>query len=679
MNMKTQRPLTSGPTIANTSLPSFLKVKKLKEVVSYYMNDKVTHALYKAVAAATSYKKVHSQNLFQAHHRVPEVGELSAIEMDFHLKRLLEDGTILQLGYFVFEDPMQPPQSKSCFVAFPEGESFDLSRIYLELLDASIKNILKFLDLHQEPDRRAIWEDLETDWKKGISGKSPFPKLFLYLKESFEGDAFRIPLDPKFAKDFLFELEDDLRKQGRLVHVPNFGLLPLKGPKEALQILEFVDEFIQQKSQKELKHLLAEEFQRIALLEKHYYSDPANSETARFRLLRAEAFSNASGFENSKSGPRGTLSAMLVRTLSEIAEKELKRRSSQREHDHFQEIKGKLSANDSTWDRKVLFVTEKEFRNFSEEVRRLLMDDSNIAYASWETSDTTMHAFMHKNADSVRQIVLSLSQTSNAEIWKILCIRKLIESHEPQIKSVFQKSDFVKAYGKVLRKGYVQYFPWYYSIFELIGIARFVQDIFFKNAKEKIRSAQNQLKFKNQEHSKKQEQARVQEKLRSEERIRMAEERSSISSTMDSYYFKKQTPPSVSDIQYLLPQFSAEVFSEILDREKFIRLAWDGGKEKSDQILCYPGDDSFRYRAKELHRLLMNKTEALQNKIRNPEEEMVLSRMKRVTKHIDSWFISHKKNDKNSETMTASAKQDEDPYEVFRKEMKKLRQNPDFQ
>ncbi|TGK06873.1 hypothetical protein EHO59_01750 [Leptospira semungkisensis] len=674
MNAKGPRPL--DPNTGNVSVPSFLKVKKLNEVVSYYMNDKVTHSLYKAVSAASSFKNVKKRQLFEPHHKIPEVADLGPKEMDMHLKRLLEDGTVSQLAYLISDDVERPPEGRPCYAAIPEAEALDLSRIYLELLDLSVSSLLFYLDRKPELNKALVWENLETDWESGARKEASFPQLFLYLRQAFQNEYFRITPNPEFVKDFLFELEDDLFKKGRVIDVPGYGLFGLKSSKEAVQIVDYIDDFIQSKGTKQLRYTLLEEFQKIAMEEKFYYSNPSHPETTRFKLARAEAFAAALPSGNPSPGSPGMLSVVLIRSLSEIAEKELQKQSSERDRNRFHDIKKNLLSESGSWEKKVLLVQEKEFKQFPEELKRMLIDDLEIGYSTWETKTSTVHAFFHKNANSVRQIILSLGASMGAETWKILCIRQLVESNEPQIKSIFREPDLVKAYGKVLRKGYMDYFPWYYAILDLLGIGRIFQDIFFAQAKEKIRIQQNQLKVKNQENSRKDEQAKVQEKLKEEEKIRSAEQKSKISLAMDSYYFKKQAPPTAAEIQSLVPEFSPEQYYEILEREKFVFLAWEKGKERFDQILCYPGTESFRSKARELHRILSEKLEFLQNKVRTTEEEDARFRISKVVKHIDEWFASNKGPEKNGAPNNGAKKgkpDPDDPFESFRVEINKLR------
>ncbi|TGL34060.1 hypothetical protein EHQ52_05930 [Leptospira koniambonensis] len=669
MNAKGPKPL--DPNTGNVAVPNFLKVKKLNEVVSYYMNDKITHSVYKAISAATSFKNVKKRQLFEPHHKVPEVGELGPKDIDLHLKRLLEDGTVSQLAYLISDSTEKQPEALPCYASFPEPESLDLSRIYLELLDYSVSALLNYLDRKSETSKTLLWENLESDLEWGARKESPFPQLFLYLRQTFHNEHFRIPPNPEFVKDFLFELEDDLHKKGRVIDVPGYGLFGIKNSKEAVQIMDNVDDFIQSKGTKQLRHVLMDEFQKTAMEEKLYYSNTSNPETTKFKTDRAEAFARALPGSPSPGTP-GMLSVVLIRSLADLAEKELHKQSSERDRNRFHDIKRNLLSESGSWERKVLLVPDKEFKSYPEELKRMLIDDLEIGYSTWETKTTTIHAFFHKNANSVRQIILSLGAATNVETWKILCIRQLVESNEPQIKSIFREPDLVKAYGKVLRKGYLDYFPWYYAILDLLGIGRIFQDVFFAQAKEKIKGQQNQLKARNHENSKKEEQAKIQEKIKEEEKIRSAEQKSKISSAMDEFYFKRSVPPTASEIQGNVGEFAADLYYQILDRENFVFISWDKGKEKMDQILCYPANESFRNKARELHRILSERMEVLQNKVRTAEEEDTRNRISKVIKHVDDWFASHKSSADKSTPQKGKMDSD-DPYESFRKEIDKLR------
>lgn len=201
----------------------------------------------------------------------------------------------------------------------------------------------------------------------------------------------------------------------------------------------------------------------------------------------------------------------LILNLSDEIENTLKSSYQEQLRNRFHEMTDHLSKQVGRWDKLILFISDEEFRTYPTELKRLLTEDRHIAYSPWETKGITIHTFMRMDTETVRSMIKSLSTAANVEAWKILGIRNLIELNEDSIHSVFKDEEFVKNYGKVLRKGYVRYFPWYFSILDFVGVAKLLQDLFFQGAKEKIRSEQSYFKSKNRDAAFKLEQSKIQE------------------------------------------------------------------------------------------------------------------------------------------------------------------------
>lgn len=204
---------------------SFLKVKKINEVISYYLNDRLTRSVYKAIITQMSHKHVRSQNLFQVESRVPEAPELTTAEVAFHIKRLLEDGVVLQFAYFYVDPATSELKLKPCYVAYSDAELGDLTRIYLLLVDLSVNSILSYLESRPPLGKEMLWEDLESDFKGENVQKL---KLFFNPESYFQAPNISIPLNPEYVKDMLLEITDGLIKKGRIREIPEVGYLVVK-------------------------------------------------------------------------------------------------------------------------------------------------------------------------------------------------------------------------------------------------------------------------------------------------------------------------------------------------------------------------------------------------------------------------------------------------------------------
>ncbi|MBM9579441.1 hypothetical protein JWG45_20055 [Leptospira sp. 201903070] len=655
---------------ANAAQLTFLKVKKINEVVSYYLNDRLTHSVYKAVVAQTSYKNARSQNLFQVDSKVPEAAELTSAEVVFHIKRLLEDGVALQFAYFCIDPATSELKLRPCYVAYPDAELGDLTRLYLSLIDLSINSILSYLESKPPLSKEILWEDLEADAKGENVQKL---KLFFNPESYFKPPYLNIPLNPEYSKDMISEITDGLIKKGRIREIPEYGNLIVK-VKELQSLFELVDEYHQKKIFPKYKWAIADEFSTIAYEERIHKNDPSLAPTTSFGKRRAEAIERALKSDPEKKQKKNFMGVKLIHGLSEEIENSLSHSYHDQIRTRFHEISDHLSKQGGRWDKLVLFVPDEEFRSFPAELKRLLTEDIHIAYSPWETKGITMHSFLRREPETIKSIIKSLALVTSVEAWKILSIRNLIEQNEDSIRIIFKDEEFVKSYGKVLRKGYVEYFPWYFPILDLFGIAKLFQDVFFHTAKDKIRSEQSLLRAKNRDAAMKSEQAAIQEKLKNEERIRLLEQKSKLSEALNRFYFEKNIPPLLKDILYEIEGFSPELIHQIVDREKFVLIP-DPAGDKMDSILIYPGDESFRSRAREIHKIMTERKRLLEHKMRNKEEDLFHEKISKVVKYIDSWFDS-KPEQPNSSTKSLKVSGSEgtdDPYETFRREITKAK------
>ncbi|EMN13249.1 hypothetical protein [Leptospira borgpetersenii] len=648
---------------------NFLKVKKINEVVSYYLNDRLTHSVYKAIVTQTSHKNVKSQNLFQVESRVPEASELTTTEVVFHIKRLLEDEVVLQFAYFYIDPATSDLKLKPCYVAYTDAEPGDLTRIYLSLIDLSINSILSYLENKPPLGKEVLWEDLETDFKGEDLQKL---KLFFNPESFFQAPNISVPLNPEYVKDMLVEITDGLIKKGRIREIPEFGYLVIK-TKELQTLFELVDEFHFKKVFPKYKWALSDSFAAISHEERMHTNDPSATPTTLFGKKRAKAVGKVIESDSERKSKRKFMGVELIQSLSEEVESSLKISYQEQIRNRFHEMTDHLSKQTGRWDRLVLFIPDEEFKTYPAGLKKLFTEDSHIAYSPWETKGITMHSFMRVDVETVKSVVKSLTMTANVDAWKILSIRNLIELNEDAIQTVFKDEEFVKNYGKVLRKGYVKYFPWYFGILDFVGVAKLIQDIFFQAAKEKIRSEQSLFKSRNRDIAFKLEQKEIQEKLKEDEKIKSLEQKSKLSEALNRYYFERNIPPVLKDILYEVPGYSPELIQQIIERDKFVLIPdSDPAKDKADSILIYPEDESFRFRAKEIHRVLSEKKKNLEFKLSNKEEDFQKEKIIKTLKYLDSWFSAKPEISKGAKS-SASVSSNEDPYENFRKEIIKIK------
>ncbi|TGK33416.1 hypothetical protein EHQ12_06660 [Leptospira gomenensis] len=657
---------------ANSSQQNFLKVKKINEVVSYYLNDRLTHSVYKAVVAQTSYKNARSQNLFQVESKVPEAAELTQAEVLFHLKRLLEDGVVLQFAYIYLDSSTSELKSKPCYVAYPDAELGDLTRLYLSLVDLSVSSILSYLETKPPLSKDILWEDLENDFK----GENPQKlKLFFNPEIYFKPPYIQIPLNKDYMQDMADEIADGLIKKGRIREIPDYGYITV-GAKELPELFQLTDQYHQKKLFPKYKWAISDEFTAIAHEERLHSADPSLAPTTLFGKKRSDSIERAALADPERKQNLKFIGFELIRSLGDEIEQSLTHSYHDSIRARFHEMTDHLAKPSSgRWDKMILILPDEEFRIFPVELKKLLTEDLHIVYSAWETKGVTMHAFIRRDSEAVKAIVKGISSVNAVEAWKILCIRNLIEQNEDAFQTIFKDSEFVKNYGKVLRKGYLEYFPWYFPILDFFGIAKLFQDVFFQAAKEKIRAEQSALRTKNRDVSVKWEQGKIQERMKEEERIRILEQKSKLSEALNRHYFGKNIPPVLKDVLYEIQGYTPEVIQQVIEKEKFVLLP-DSSGDKTDAIVLYPADETFRSRARELYKVLSEKKKNLETKYRSKEDDFLNEKISKVLKYVDSWFASKPESSnsgKNQKAGSLTESTEEDPYENFRKEISKTK------
>lgn len=240
-----------------------------------------------------------------------------------------------------------------------------------------------------------------------------------------------------------------------------------------------MDEFHFKKVFPKYKWALSDAFAVISQEERMHANDLSAIPTTLFGKKRARAIEKALETDSEIKSKHKLMGVELILNLSDEIENTLK---SSYQENRFHEMTGHLSKQVGRWNKVILFISDEEFRTYPTDLKRLLKEDKHIAYSPWETKGITIHTFMRMDTETVRSVIKSLSTAANVETWKILGIINLLELNEDFIYSIFKDEEFVRNYGKVLRKGYVRYFPWYFSILDFVGVAKTTSGFIFSRS-----------------------------------------------------------------------------------------------------------------------------------------------------------------------------------------------------
>jgi hypothetical protein len=237
----------------------------------------------------------------------------------------------------------------------------------------------------------------------------------------------------------------------------------------------------------------------------------------------------------------------------------------------------------------------------------------------------------------------------------------MIEKYESDFPNLFQDEGFRSMYGRLLRKVYLRYIPFYHRILIYLGI-RIFQDGAFQTAKDRIMEEQSHLAVRNKQRKETQMQKRLVERR---ERLAKAKDLGAvmrINEKIDAC-FRNGELPTASRLAKESSGMEPAALLDFLKRNSFQMLPLEGG---DDSIVVYPLDQNWRVRSARLIRLLDSWKEK-QSDDADPDRGLFYQSLPRIRRLLlDRGVAGQKKKD------------EEDPYEKFSQELKKHKeQAPD--
>lgn len=569
------------------------------------VTEKVHHSIYKKIQSLSNISSIRSGKIYNINIPIQELQILNLPKNSYlsALKNLINDKLILQLCIFHYVKETKELKISSCYISLPIDENTNTTQLYNEIIFYSIKSINEFIATKELVNKKDLLKDFEFDFKS--VQKPPYEKLSNVLFDPtyyILPTVFDISPDPEIIATFKKDLKTELIKQKILIELFEYGTMPFK-ENEILIRFEAADEYMRNKIIPKYKTEpnLKMELDSIFLEESAYYLEPFMPKTSEYSKKIAESIKkNIITKFNTVRFP-GMLCVEVIRSISDIAQELMQRqyRSDlyQQVQFYINKLKSLINQSDGEY---VLYFYQEDLDQLNPKVFEFLINSNEIMNLKWNLKNTIVYIFAYKQEEIFYKITNMLLQNPRIENWKILALKFLIERYEESFPNLFSNQEFKNAYGKLLRKVYINYMPWIYKIIVYINFPWF-QDTAFKIAKEKITNEQQILEERNQKLLEEQKIQKIQEK---KEKLSKANDISQLTRIMDkvqSFFLEGELPT----IKTLLQEFigwDEKQFMDFLQQQNFVFFPL-----KEDKVVLYPMNFNWKIFANRILQIINQK------------------------------------------------------------------------
>lgn len=616
------------------------------------LDDKINYTVYNTIKGLSTQDSVRAATQFTLDTFVPDILNMTKSALAAVVRKLVVDHLVVQIFRLQFDAGRRQMQMVPCFLAQPTGDRDTIFSLWVETNSLSIGEVEKMLESRPALDQKLFVADLALDLK---SEQLPKTEEFKYAVVDFfsgvHAGNFEIVPPAQLIPATLAELQDELSRRQIALDIPDYGYLPL-GSAKRVDLFELAGRFLTTRVIPRYKNRgnLKGELERILLEEARYHEgDPAPG-TTEFTLSRATAVrKEALAAPRGDQGARfpGTLTVEIISRLAPLAAAEYEEGWREKNEGFVRDFVDGINGGD-TWLQVIRFMSEKDLEEAPPLARERLLSGGDLFTDTWLREDGEVRVFVRREISTFRMLVEGMQSLPAFQHWQILSLRSLMEKNEYELRGLFDDPEFVRAYGRLLRLVYQDYFPWYLRLLLALGLSMF-QDSAFKIAKQKI---QNEQKFLRDRHAR----TRAAREKQDEEERKVAALRvrdttlgNRLIETLDDLYLERNKIPTVEEAR-LESDMSSSEFDDIIKRGTFqkIKLS-DGG-----MILLYPLDHNWRSRVARLRRVL----DRIRENIDEDVGDSMGERVRKLEKHL---------------TATESARPEspeDDPYGRFGKAVK---------
>jgi len=616
-------------------IPEFLNLVKESEasIRGSQVTEKVHYTIYKKIQSLSNISSIRNGAVYTLNISIKELEPLNLPRTSYLnvLKNLINDKLIAQLIIFHFIEETKELKISSCYISLPITVSEDntTQHLYSEILQFSIKSIKKYIESKPFITKQDLLKDFELDIKS--LHKPPIDKLpntlydpTFYIVPSI----FDINPEPEVLTTIKKDLRNELIRQKIFIELFEYGLMPYREEEIPIRF-ESADEFMRSKVIQKYKSEpnVKIEIDAILLEEFAYYMDPFAKKTTEFSKKLAESLKKQMLSKSNTVRFAGMLPVEIVISTAEITNNIYQNQYKNELYKQIQFYLDKLkSLAHQEIEEVVMYIYQDDLEQINPKVIEALKNSNEVMYLKWNLKNDIVHIFAYKESEIFHKIVSQLLERVRIEHWKILALKFLIEQYEHEYPNLFEDRDFRESYGRLLRKVYIDYMPWYFKILIYINFP-FFQDVAFRIAKEKILQEQKILEEKNNQKLEEKKQQEIQEK---KEKLSKAKDIDTLIRIMDKVqqYFSQGKIPFIKQILLEFPGWEEKDFLEYLKKQNFVLFPI-----KNEKVILYPKNFNWKIYAKRLEQTISQNLNQINQ---NPQIEQNKLELMKIRSFIDS-------------------------------------------
>ncbi len=618
---------------------SFLNIITSQEATNKGINldDKSKHAIYFAIQRLSTLSNASSGKLFSERTENPDIEAISKPEYLRILRGLLVDSLVTQLFYLDFDPGSNALSLLPCFIANPGKEPVFLTKLYNAVVEYSVREIEKLLQYYKPATPQQLQDDFTTDANQKPKGERAQPKQSLVkIFEAVDLDRFEIFPPSAAVSSIVSEITETLLSSNKIAELTNFGHIPIHDDELVIRF-QLAEDVLNQKllPQYKKKANCRRHFEQITLEEAAYYLDRIVPYKAAFSRRRAEVIArdNKPRLENENDFYPGMLAVETLKVVAEFADQKFQKQWEEKNRLKHADIKKTLLDLSQTWNKLLLFVKEEEVASIPRELWTMLIEDKELVHCEWQLPEGSEHVFMKADARVIRKLIEGMYQEIPEARWQILALKNAIEKAETRLKGLFDDKELVKKYGRLLREAYTDHVPWYYKILFLMSL-KFIQDLAFPIAKEKISEEQASRERRNSQKVLLREAEKQRDRELKINQIRRIENKNRIIEKLDMFYMVQHVMPSVTQVKESLNNMADSVFDKTLSEENF-QVLTGSSKNADGSILLYPIDQDWPVTATRLLNAIEGWLVVMNKRELNDSEKASIERAKRVKSHLE--------------------------------------------
>ncbi|MBW7856975.1 MAG: hypothetical protein H3C43_01420 [Leptonema sp. (in: Bacteria)] len=625
------------------------------------VGEKNHHTLYRTIRRLSTLDMIRSGQVYTLDTPIQEFAgsNMTRKSLSAILKNLIDDQLIAHLVY-LRKGKDQPFEAVSCYIAVSPDEQVTSMQLYYEVVQKGAVNIQEIIENQPIVTKEEIRNDLNQDFStKGALALEKLSKTIIDPIRSIVPGAFDFVPDADLLRYSRSDLKDEIVRKELFVDLFEYGLMPLRKD-EVLLRFEAATDFLMNRllpAYRDKTNLKAE-LEAIYVEESAYYLDTFAPRNSEFTIRKAAALKK--NLIGQSHGERvrfpGLLTVEQILQLASFIEPLYKDMDQSEVQESLNGFLAQLQQiHSEQWQNMALYLEDSELSEIHPEVLKRLLSSREVMNTSWETGKGTLLILARKDRQVFEGLVKGMANANDVESWHVLALKFLIEKYESDFPNLFQDESFRLLYGRLLRKVYLRYIPWYHRLLIYLNIKIF-QDDAFHQAKSHIMSEQSLLAGRN---LKKKEAERQKQIVERKEKLSKAQDLGAImriNEKIDSC-FRNGELPTIAALASSGESDKVAV-TDFLKRNSFQMIPLEGNQ---DSIVLYPLDQNWRVRSAKLLRVLDSWKSKQANDPDANRKLLFYPNLQRIRRLLLDKGVAGRKKGAN----------DIDPYERFEKELKK--------